>query len=57
MRQFLKKGYDAVGTNLLDHKDFLELLGQMLDWDPGMRIPPGQALKEPFLAVPSSSSQ
>lgn len=40
MRQFLKKGYDACGTVLLDNPEFLELLGGMLDFDPGMRLPP-----------------
>ena len=50
IRSFLKKNYDACGTVFLDDPDFLELLGQMLDFDPGMRLPPGQALKEPFLA-------
>jgi hypothetical protein len=50
MRAFLKKGYDACGTVLLDNPEFLELLGGMLDFDPGMRLPPGQACKEAFLA-------
>lgn len=51
MRSFLKKNYDAAGTSLLEHGAFLDLLSQMLDFDPGMRIPPGQALKEPFMHV------
>jgi hypothetical protein len=51
LRAFLRKGYDATGTVLLENPEFLELMGQMLEFDPGMRIPPGQALKEDFMAV------
>jgi hypothetical protein len=51
MRSFLKKNYDSAGTSLLENGAFLDLLSQMLDFDPGMRIPPGQALKESFMHV------
>ena len=50
LRQYLKKGYDAAGTSLLDNREFLELLGLMLEFDPSMRIPPGQVAKEAFFS-------
>ena len=49
LRAILKKGFDFSGNNLHDNPEFFDLLGRMLEMNPGRRISPSSVMKHQFL--------
>ncbi|CDW78492.1 protein kinase domain containing protein [Stylonychia lemnae] len=49
LKKVLKKGFDAGGNILIDNSEFMDVMGQMLDWNPNTRISPNDVLKHKFL--------
>jgi serine/threonine protein kinase len=49
LRSVLKKGFDGTSNALLDDRDFIELLGGMLEINPNRRMSPDEILSHVFL--------
>ena len=50
LKELLKKGYDYTGNKLVDNHEFMKLLSQMLEYDPGRRMQPSQIFSSEFVA-------
>lgn len=50
LKELLRKGYDYTGNKLVDNHDFMKLLSQMLEYDPGRRMQPSQISSSEFVA-------
>eukprot|EP00347_Sterkiella_histriomuscorum_P022827 403337002 len=49
MKKQIKKGFDTTSNLLFDNQEFIDILGSMLDWNPGTRISPEEVLSHKFL--------
>lgn len=49
LKQVIKRGFDYTGNQCFNDNTFMDLLGQMLDFDPSNRISPEEILEHPYL--------
>lgn len=49
LKQVIKRGFDYTGNQLFNDSTFMDLLGQMLDFDPRNRISPDEILTHSFV--------
>ena len=53
MKKLIKKNFDCGGNAIFDNVEFMDMLGLMLEWNPGNRMAPQDALMHKFLQPPS----
>jgi hypothetical protein len=49
LKAALKKGFDYTGNALFENKQFMELMGGMLEYDPERRMMPKEILESSFV--------